>query len=64
MRTSFGKVRSLWVTNQCPTSSSVIVLGCQGNGLGRCPLVLAVWLAGSWSLCVSWVESTVGSERL
>lgn len=38
MRASFGKVRSLWGTHQCPTSSSVIALGCQENGLRGCPL--------------------------
>lgn len=57
---SIGKVGSLWVMYQCPTSGSAIVLGCQGNGLGGCPPVPAVWLAGSWSLGVSWAESTVG----
>lgn len=64
MGPSIGKVRSLWVMHQCPTSGSVIALGCQGNGLGGCPLVPAVWLARSWSLGVSGAESTVGSEWL
>lgn len=55
MKASFGKVRSLWVTHQCPTSSSVIVLGCQENGLRGCPLCgcvagrqLVPWVSLGW----------------
>lgn len=63
MGVSVMNVRSLCLMHSWPHSRACVSLGCQGNGLGRCPVVPAVCLASIWTMEASlWQSQQLGQK--